>query len=38
MTGIAVIMMILFLLIIWGGLVLSIYNFVIHPDEPEDEV
>lgn len=37
MTGVAVIMMILFLLIIWGGLVLSIYNFVTHPDDPEAE-
>lgn len=37
MTGTAIIMMVLFLLIIWGGLVLSIYNFVIHPDDPEAE-
>lgn len=37
MTGIAIIMMVLFLLIIWGGLVLSIYNFIIHPDDSGDD-
>lgn len=38
MSGVAIIMMVLFLLIIWGGLVLSIYNFVIHPDDTSGEV
>ncbi|WP_333618140.1 methionine/alanine import family NSS transporter small subunit [Dietzia sp.] len=38
MTTTAIIMMVLFLLIVWGGLVLSIANFVRHPDLTEDEV
>lgn len=33
----AVIMMVLFLLLIWGGLVLAIYNFYQHPDGADDE-
>lgn len=37
MTGSAIIMMVLFLLVIWGGLVLSIYNFVINPDDDTEE-
>ncbi|MGW8591551.1 methionine/alanine import family NSS transporter small subunit [Dietzia sp. NPDC055340] len=28
----AIIMMVLFLLVIWGGLALSIWHFVTHPD------
>lgn len=33
MTATAIIMMVLFLLVIWGGLVLSIVHFVRHPDD-----
>ena len=33
----AIIMMVLFLLVIWGGLALSIGHFVRHPDTIEDE-
>ena len=36
MTGAAIIMMVLFLLVIWGGLLLSIYNFINHPDGTEE--
>ena len=38
MTTTAIIMMVLFLLIVWGGLVLSIANFVKHPDLTDEEV
>lgn len=31
----AIIMMVLFLLVIWGGLVASIVHYVGHPDDPE---
>lgn len=33
----AIIMMILFLAVIWGGLILSIIHFVRSPDESRDE-
>lgn len=33
MTTTAIIMMVLFLLAIWGGLALSIVHFVRHPDD-----
>lgn len=33
----AIIMMVLFLLVIWGGLALSIRHFVRHPDNIEEE-
>ena len=33
MTATAIIMMVLFLLVIWGGMVLSIVHFVRHPDD-----
>ena len=33
MTTTAIIMMVLFLLVIWGGLALSIVHFVRHPDD-----
>ena len=33
MTATAIIMMVLFLLVIWGGLALSIVHFVRHPDD-----
>lgn len=29
----AIIMMVLFLLVIWGGMALSIRHFVTHPDD-----
>lgn len=38
MHGEAIIMMVLFLLFIWGGLLLSIYNFYLNPDGEDDEV
>ncbi|MET3859371.1 hypothetical protein ABIE38_000268 [Dietzia sp. 2505] len=31
----AIIMMVLFLLVIWGGLVASIVHYVGHPDDPD---
>lgn len=33
----AIIMMVLFLLVIWGGLALSIMQFVRHPDDISTE-
>lgn len=33
MSATAIIMMVLFLLVIWGGLAISIVNFVRHPDD-----
>ena len=33
----AIVMMILFLAVIWGGLVLSIFNFVKNPDAPDED-
>lgn len=33
----AIIMMVLFLLVIWGGLALSIGHFVSHPDDMTEE-
>ncbi|HJC28171.1 MAG TPA: methionine/alanine import family NSS transporter small subunit [Candidatus Dietzia intestinipullorum] len=33
----AIIMMVLFLLVIWGGLALSIRHFLTHPDDPTEE-
>lgn len=33
----AIIMMVLFLLVIWGGMALSIVHFVRHPDNIEEE-
>ena len=33
----AIIMMVLFLLVIWGGLALSIGHFVRHPDDMTEE-
>lgn len=33
MSGIAILMMILFLVVIWGGLALSIIHLNKHPDE-----
>ena len=33
----AIIMMVLFLLVIWGGLALSIAHFVRHPDDITEE-
>lgn len=33
----AVIMMVLFLLLIWGGLLLAIYNFYLNPDGADDD-
>lgn len=33
----AIIMMVLFLLVIWGGLALSIVHFLRHPDDIEQE-
>ena len=33
MTTTAIIMMVLFLLAIWGGMALSIVHFVRHPDD-----
>ncbi len=35
MTTPAIIMMVLFLLVIWGGLALSIVHYVRNPDEIE---
>ncbi|MFN3601826.1 MAG: methionine/alanine import family NSS transporter small subunit [Dietzia sp.] len=32
----AIVMMVLFLLVIWGGLVASIVHYVGHPDEPDE--
>ena len=37
MTTPAIIMMVLFLLVIWGGLALSIVHYVKHPDDIVDE-
>lgn len=33
----AIIMMLLFLLVIWGGLALSIGHFLRHPDDTTEE-
>lgn len=33
MTGIAIVMMTLFFLVIWGGLALAIVHMLRHPDE-----
>lgn len=33
----AIIMMVLFLLVIWGGLVASIVHYVGHPDEEDSK-
>ena len=38
MTTTAIIMMVLFLLVIWGGLALSIVHFVRHPDAISTEL
>ncbi|MBV7295722.1 methionine/alanine import NSS transporter subunit MetS [Corynebacterium sp. TAE3-ERU12] len=38
MTGIAIVMMSLFILIIWGGLALSIIHLIRHPDESSGEL
>lgn len=35
MDASAIIMMVLFLLVIWGGLVASIVHYVGHPDEAD---
>lgn len=37
MTTPAIIMMVLFLLVIWGGLALSIVHYVKHPDDIDEE-
>lgn len=37
MDASAIIMMVLFLLVIWGGLALSIVHFVRHPDDITEE-
>lgn len=37
MTTPAIIMMVLFLLVIWGGLALSIVHYVRNPDEIDEE-
>lgn len=34
----AIIMMVLFLLVIWGGLALSIMHFLTHPDVIDEPV
>ncbi|PAY21934.1 putative methionine/alanine importer small subunit [Dietzia natronolimnaea] len=36
MDASAIIMMVLFLLVIWGGLVASIVHYAGHPDDPEE--
>ncbi|WP_448852193.1 methionine/alanine import NSS transporter subunit MetS [Corynebacterium sp. 335C] len=33
MSGIAIVMMALFIVVIWGGLVLSVIHLFRHPDE-----
>ncbi|WP_108846936.1 methionine/alanine import family NSS transporter small subunit [Dietzia lutea] len=37
MDAAAITMMVLFLLVIWGGLALSIGHFVRHPDDMTEE-
>ena len=37
MSGAAIAMMIVAILIIWGGLVLALVNLSRHPEEPEDD-
>lgn len=37
MSTAAIIMMVLFLLVIWGGMALSIAHFVRHPDDITEE-
>ncbi|APT91112.1 amino acid transporter [Corynebacterium sphenisci DSM 44792] len=38
MSGIAIVMMALFILIIWGGLALAIAHLMRHPDESSGEL
>lgn len=33
MSGIAIVMMVLFMLVIWGGLAVALVNLLKHPDE-----
>ena len=37
MSGAAIAMMIVAILIIWGGLVFALVNLSRHPEEPEDD-
>ena len=37
MSGAAIAMMIVAILIIWGGLVFAFVNLSRHPEEPEDD-
>jgi len=37
MTTPAIIMMVLFLLVIWGGLALSIVHYLRHPDDVTED-
>ena len=37
MTGIAVLIMLAAVVIIWGGLVFALVNLSRHPEEPEDD-
>ncbi|WP_295623959.1 methionine/alanine import NSS transporter subunit MetS [uncultured Corynebacterium sp.] len=38
MSGIAIVMMALFIVIIWGGFIASVANLVRHPDESSGEL
>lgn len=38
MTPIAIIMLIIAILTVWGGLTLALLNLARHPEEPEDEL
>ncbi|MBM6620167.1 methionine/alanine import family NSS transporter small subunit [Micrococcaceae bacterium RIT802] len=38
MTPIAITMMIIAILTVWGGLALALINLSRHPEEPEDEL
>ena len=38
MSGIAIVMMALFILIIWGGFILAVINLTRHPDDTSGEL
>ena len=38
MSGIAIVMMALFIIVIWGGLAVSLVNLSKHPDEVSGEL
>lgn len=38
MSGIAIVMMALFIVVIWGGFILAVINLTRHPDETSGEM